>query len=418
MKAEALDSSNLSVGSTRSQALSLSRVGSRSKVQPLPTSSAKKPKKLDDIQEVYEEFNGFVSHTSRAFKSFFNLILYFVKFGFSFFIQRLVFPVFEKVGPILLYIIVSLFCIILFVFNFIMKILKCSKKSLNPFSNPKNTQRLDKFDKIWGEKKFTLVMELHGTLVYASKKELKGNSNQRLFYEKVDVQKVGEKSEPYFVYPRPGLEDFLSTLGEHFNLIIFSSRSQAISDAIIDQFDPWKVVQQRFYKNFCTVEEQNLKKDLTRIIAGSMDTVLALEDGIPKFTQKENTLVVPKWDGKDPKDDLLKVIKEILVQEVSKATKVTDLISALKLSREDVKLAKEVDSDYNPCEDTLPDIMSIKDSETVVSGHETNDPGTPRASATDFEFPIQSPLKDGQSANMMKRQPKPSVAELNKHESK
>ena len=345
------------------------------------------------------------------------MLVYFVKFGFSFFIQRLVFPVFEKIGPILLYAIVSVFCIILFVFNFFAKILKCSKKSLNPFSNPKNAQRLDKFDKIWGEKKYTLVMELQGTLVYASKKQLKSSTNERLFYEKVDVQKVGEATETYYVYPRPGLEDFLSMLGEQFNLIIFSSRSQAISDAIIDQFDQWKVVQQRFYKNFTIVEDQVMKKDLTRVVPGSLEYVIALEDGIPKFIQKENTIVVPKWDGKNPKDDILKSIKEVLLQEVPKASKMSDLIAALKQSREELKPAKEIDPEYDPCEDTLPDILSVRDTDTVLSAHETNDPDTPRASVTDPDSFMKSPPKDGQSAAMMKRRNQPNIANLNPAES-
>ena len=40
---------------------------------------------------------------------------------------------------------------------------------MNPFMNLKNAERLKKFDKIWEFKKYTVVLDMDGTLIYATK---------------------------------------------------------------------------------------------------------------------------------------------------------------------------------------------------------------------------------------------------------
>lgn len=313
----------------------------------------KKKKKLDDIEEVYEELNGFLAHTKLALISFLTLLFHVIKviLGLVF---KLIFPVLEK----LLWIIFILFIFICAMFAFLGNLLekfRDKNKRLNPFFNKKQMQRIDKFDKIWERKKFTLVLDLDGTLIHASRQR-KTSYQKGIQYDRLSINVLGQGRQTVHLYTRPFLEEFLSRMGETFNLVIFSASDECYCDAIVDHVDKWRVVQQRFYRSSADFEQKKVKKDLTKVIKHHLDNVLMIEDAPGVCVQKEKTIIVKKWMGEDANDAELKSLMDILIEAAEIAD---DGFHLIELYKKKLLESKKKDVSLNEPHDEMQGEMSL-----------------------------------------------------------
>lgn len=297
--------------------------------------SVKKKKNLDEIQEVYEEFNGFLAHTKMAFISFFSLLFFVLKMAISFLFFKIIFPVVEKILWLIFILLVLICTILAFVGNLIAKLVS-KKKKLNPFHDQNKLQRIKKFDKIFEIKKFTIVLDLDNTLIHASKAK-KDKLPKGIHYEKISMNVLGKGKQSIHLYIRPFLEEFLSKLGEKFNLAIFSASEECYCDAIVDHIDKWGVIQRRFYKNSVTIEQKIVKKDLTKIIKGSLENVIMIEDAPGTCIQKDNAIVINRWLAENPRDNELKILLESLLEVVEDVEKGGDLINFYRQKLEEEK---------------------------------------------------------------------------------
>lgn len=336
----------------------------------------KKKKKLDDIEEVYEELNGFLAHTKMAFISFFSLLFHVIKYTLGFLVFRIIFPVLEKLLWVV-FIVLVFICTILAFLGKLLEKLKDKNKRLNPFFNKKQMQRIDKFDKIWEPKKFTLVLDLDGTLIHASRQR-KQNIKKGVQYDRLVMNVIGEGRQSVHLYSRPYLEDFLSKLGENFNLMVFSASEECYCDVILDHIDKWRVIQNRFYRNYVDIEHKTVKKDLTKIIKKNLENVIMIEDGPGVCVQKEKTIILKKWRAEDPKDNDLKFLMDILLEAVQNAETGADLISYYqKKLLESKEMNVEINEPEEPNEDSIyveteGGVTSPNYEETVRDGTEAS----------------------------------------------
>lgn len=336
--------------------------------------SGNNKKKLDEIEEVYEEFNGFMNHSLKAFKSFWYLLLQISKLGANLLFGRLLFPLIQYTLWVIFMALVIVCTAIAMAGNKVMKWLK-RNKTLNPFfRSVRNYNRIMKFDQVFVQKKHNLVLDLDGTLIHASKtrKVYKNGKKIPLLYEKLFISKPGEKKQMYYVYPRPHLTEALDKLSQYFNIVVFSGSEQAYCDQIVDTFDQWKVIRHRYTRKFCDMYQKDtqvfgksstnstksqsppknkpsltIKKDLKRILepansgsahsfmnphsvgsqtgpAGdipsppSLPFTIMVEDVKGKCLQEENTILVKRWRAEDPNDKELLHLSEALVKAVTK----------------------------------------------------------------------------------------------------
>ena len=103
-----------------------------------------------------------------ALKSFVNILYFAIKFTLGSLLYRALFPIIEKI----LWLVFMIFVFICTMFALVgTKMNKFIKKNrnMNPFMNLKNAERLKKLDKIWEFKKYTVVLDMDGTLIYATK---------------------------------------------------------------------------------------------------------------------------------------------------------------------------------------------------------------------------------------------------------
>lgn len=294
------------------------------KPRPKKAPETQPKKKLDEIEEAYEELSGFIAHTKLAFKSFAYLTYHILKIVFSFSFSKVLFPLLEKVIILILFLVVGAFVAIAFVSSGVGRLCKNGK---TPFANKKNFERLSMLDMIKERKKMTLVLDLDGTLVYVARVK-RERVKRGIRCETVSLEVLGEKNQTLYLYVRPYLEEFLTRLSECFNIVVFSAGEQAYIDKVVDHLDKWQIIQQRFTRTSCDLSaDKKITKDLRRICPGGISQVIMIEDAPPTTClQKDHTISVSRWEGKDPKDTDLKYLCEFLLENVENAQNAKQLV--------------------------------------------------------------------------------------------
>lgn len=133
---------------------------------------------------------------------------------------------------------------------------------------------------------YTLVLDLDETLVH-----LKDNK----------------------VFIRPGARDFINSVSQHYELVLFTSATPTYADYIMQFIDPSHLVKLRLYRTHTTKIEpvsvknlQNLGRDLSKVII-----VDNLKESF--MMQEQNGVHIKSWTG-DEQDNELSKLLEALVQ--------------------------------------------------------------------------------------------------------
>ena len=336
---------------------------------------------------MYEELSGFIAHTKLAFKSFAYLTYHVVKIFFAFVFGKILFYLLEKIIWLIFLIIVFTFTVLAFIGGALRSLIN---KSRSPFGNVANRTRLTMLDKIKEKKKFSLCLGMDGTLIFASKVR-KERVKRGIKCEKISLEVVGEKNQNIYLYPRPYLEEFLSRLSDHFNIYIFTTSEEVYMNRIVDHFDKWQVIKERFDRNYCdSTGEKTMHKNLKRVFPSGTSNVIMVEHMPNTCIQKENVITVSRWEAKDAKDTDLKHVCEFLLENIENVQKGVDLVELYEVKLKNhqameavTKLGgKEEDEEKHP--DT--EQTSILADESVTINVE---PETPDQSLTGGRFEFQ-----------------------------
>ncbi|KAJ5076644.1 ctd small phosphatase-like protein [Anaeramoeba ignava] len=169
--------------------------------------------------------------------------------------------------------------------------------------------------------KKTLILDLDETLVHSS---LDPISNPDYVLE------VTVDSETYKVYvkKRPGVEEFLSSVGLNFEIIIFTASDTQYANAVIERFENKEVIKGRLFRDSCTQHESFYVKDLSLLGRDLKTTIIIDNSPMSYMWNKENSLPISTWIN-DPNDtELFKL--STLLQEIAHSD---DTLKALSLLR-------------------------------------------------------------------------------------
>ena len=143
-------------------------------------------------------------------------------------------------------------------------------------------------------KPYTLVLDLDETLVYFKIKSSKGGT----------------------LRARPYLFGFLEEMGHYYELIIWTSATEAYANSLIDaiEYDK-KYFDYVLYREHAIIVGDDFVKDLTRI-GRSLDRIIIIDDMPQNFRlQKENGITIKPFFGNDLDDsalyDLVPILKHI-----------------------------------------------------------------------------------------------------------
>ena len=143
-------------------------------------------------------------------------------------------------------------------------------------------------------KPYTLVLDLDETLVYFKIKSSKGGT----------------------LRARPYLFGFLEEMGHYYELIIWTSATEAYANSLIDAVEyEKKYFDYVLYREHAIIVEDDFIKDLTRIGRG-LDRIIIIDDMPQNFRlQKENGITIKPFLGNNLDDsalyDLVPILKHI-----------------------------------------------------------------------------------------------------------
>ncbi len=137
----------------------------------------------------------------------------------------------------------------------------------------------------------TLVMDLDETLVHYFETEDEGH-----------------------VLVRPGTEEFLRELAEHYEIVVFTAALQDYADWVLDQIDPKKFIQHRLYRQHALPYGTSFVKDLSRL-GRELNRVIIVDNVADNFQlQPENGILIKTWTD-DPNDTALQELAPLLKSE-------------------------------------------------------------------------------------------------------
>ena len=150
-------------------------------------------------------------------------------------------------------------------------------------------------------KKFTLVLDLDETLIH-SNRESRVN---------------GISTKKHIVHYRPGLAEFLESVSQYFELIVFTVGLAEYANPIIDSMEKkGKIFSNRLYRDHAVVYQNDYVKDLSKI-GRDLSRVIIVDDKPFNFClQKENGIAIKPFYGKkeDNKDYALINLIPILLR--------------------------------------------------------------------------------------------------------
>ena len=117
------------------------------------------------------------------------------------------------------------------------------------------------------------MLDLDNTLVHSVKNRIKSRKEDILV--KIDLN--SKSSYSIYCYKRPGVDQFLKTLAENFEIIIFTASLGIYANQVMRQLDPNRVCQTILNRTHCTVHEGLYTKDM-RLMNRNMKDIIIVDN--------------------------------------------------------------------------------------------------------------------------------------------
>jgi len=181
------------------------------------------------------------------------------------------------------------------------------------------------------------VLDLDETLCYTTPERRDGYDAEVTVIQKYNVAKT------FYVFKRPYLQEFLSTLAQHYELVVFTASVKRYADAIIDCCDADHLVKRRYYRNTCECNQNVFVKDLSKICTSLKKCIILDNTEASYALHPSNGIAISSYLG-DPRDTELKTLIPFLIAIAN----VSDVRSVLSRQNEDDALYHNVPqlSDY------------------------------------------------------------------------
>jgi len=139
-----------------------------------------------------------------------------------------------------------------------------------------------------GASGLTLVLDLDETLVHYYEDDKEGH-----------------------ILIRPGTDNFLKTLSEFYEIVVFTAALQDYADWVLDQIDPNKYIKYRLYRQHACTYGTTIVKDLSKLGRG-LSRMIIVDNVAENFqSQPENGILIKSWVD-DPEDTALPELCQLL----------------------------------------------------------------------------------------------------------
>lgn len=175
-------------------------------------------------------------------------------------------------------------------------------KNLPPLSPAMRNRRSPLPKKSLTAPKITLALDLDETLVHCSVQPI----------ERAELTfKVAFNGLDYEVYvrTRPHMKEFLETVSQWFEVIIFTASQKVYADKLLNILDPQGTfIKHRVFRDSCVCVDGNYLKDL-HILGRDLPTVAIVDNSVQAFGfQLDNGIPIESWFDDDNDRELLNLI--------------------------------------------------------------------------------------------------------------
>lgn len=159
--------------------------------------------------------------------------------------------------------------------------------------------------------KKTIVLDLDETLI----KSFYNEPEEFDFTIDIQFPHMGKIIEQHvYIKKRPGLDEFLQTLAERFELIMFTAALPVYANEILKQIDPLNTLfSSVLYRHHCNGSGVFPGKDL-RLLGRDLNHTILIDDGVMNFMQPKNGLLIKSFKGEDDDKVLMDIIAPFLLQ--------------------------------------------------------------------------------------------------------
>jgi len=180
--------------------------------------------------------------------------------------------------------------------------------SLNIFSSLKPNKKLEKK---------TLVLDLDETLVHSSFKPIPNAD----FIIPVEID---NQVHQVYVLKRPGVDQFLKSMADRFELVVFTASLAKYADPVLDLLDKDKVVGARLFREACSNHKGNYVKDLSRLGRDIRHVIIIDNSPASYMFHPENAVPIDSWFDDENDTELLDLIP--FLEDMTKVDNVTSVL--------------------------------------------------------------------------------------------
>jgi len=166
--------------------------------------------------------------------------------------------------------------------------------------------------------KICLVLDLDETLVHSSFRMV----DQPDFIVPVEIE---NQVHNVYVVKRPGVDEFLLSLGKHFEIVVFTASLAKYADPVLDLLDRHHVVKHRLFRESCYNHRGNYVKDLSHLGRDLSRTIIIDNSPASYAFHPLNAIPITSWFN-DPHDtellDLIPFLMDLI--DVENVTLVLD----------------------------------------------------------------------------------------------
>ncbi|KAM3146050.1 hypothetical protein pb186bvf_001707 [Paramecium bursaria] len=156
----------------------------------------------------------------------------------------------------------------------------------------------------------TLVLDLDETLVHSQFQPVTGHDFQiNVNFLKQTFYQIVVQGVQFVVYVtiRPGAEQFIETMFEYYDIIMWTASLKEYADPVMDYIDPNRRAILRMYRDSCTPLKNGLTKNLNRLGKDLKDVIIIDNSVISFQLQPENAFHIKDFinDKSDRELDLM-----------------------------------------------------------------------------------------------------------------
>lgn len=166
----------------------------------------------------------------------------------------------------------------------------------------------------------TLVLDLDETLVHSSFKPVPNAD----FIIPVEID---NQIHQVYVLKRPGVDQFLKSMAEKFEVVVFTASLAKYADPVLDLLDKDKTVGARLFREACSNHKGNYVKDLGRLGRDIRHVIIVDNSPASYLFHPENAVPIDSWFDDENDTELLD-----LIPFLEDMTKVDNVMSVLDTS--------------------------------------------------------------------------------------